>query len=102
MVLLRLFDYQGALTVRYHRLHSFYRRRLFVAYGVTLVVNSMNSIWVGVAGALGVPDFIYNILTTLLIGGVSMVIFFIVNKMIFPEGEAKKKDETVATCNSLL
>jgi putative flippase GtrA len=70
--------------------------------GVTLVVNSINSIWVGVAGALGVPNFIYNILTTLLIGGVSMVIFFIVNKMIFPEEEAKKKDETVVTCNSLL
>ena len=32
MVLLRLFDYQGALTVRYHRLRSFYRRRLFAAY----------------------------------------------------------------------
>ena len=34
MVLLRLFDYQGALTVRYHRLRSFYRRRLFAAYSV--------------------------------------------------------------------
>ena len=32
MVLLRLFDYQGALTVRYHRQRSFYRRRLFAAY----------------------------------------------------------------------
>jgi len=32
MVLLRLFDYQVALTVRYHRLRSFYRRRLFAAY----------------------------------------------------------------------
>ena len=26
--------------------------------GVTLVVNSINSIWVGVAGTLGVPDLI--------------------------------------------
>ena len=32
MVLLRLFNYQGALTVRYHRQCSFYRRRLFAAY----------------------------------------------------------------------
>ncbi|EOS23122.1 hypothetical protein C806_03225 [Lachnospiraceae bacterium 3-1] len=55
--------------------------------GVTLVVNSINSIWVGVAGTLGVPDFIYNIITTVLTGGVSMVIFFVVNKIIFPEGE---------------
>lgn len=53
--------------------------------GVTLVVNSINSIWVGAAGALGVPSFVYNILTTVLTGGVSMVIFFGVNKMIFPE-----------------
>lgn len=61
--------------------------------GVTLVVNSINSIWVGVAGTLGVPDFIYNIITTVLTGGVSMVIFFVVNKIIFPEGEAKKVQE---------
>ena len=58
--------------------------------GVTLVVNSINSIWVGVAGSLGVPDFLYNILTTVLTGGVSMVIFFAINKLIFPEGDAKK------------
>ena len=36
-----------------------------------------------------VPDFIYNIGTTVLNGGISMVIFFFVNKIIFPEGEAK-------------
>ena len=58
--------------------------------GVTLVVNSINSIWVGVAGSLGVPSFLYNILTTVLTGGVSMGIFFVINKMIFPEGEAKQ------------
>lgn len=56
---------------------------------VTCIVNSINCIWVAVAGLL-VPDFIYNIGTTVLNGGVSMVIFFIVNKIIFPEGEAKK------------
>lgn len=61
--------------------------------GVTLVVNSINSVWGGVAGTLGVPDFIYNIITTVLTGGVSMVIFFVVNKIIFPEGEAKKEDK---------
>ena len=42
------------------------------------------SVWVAVAGLL-VPDFIYNIGTTVLNGGVSMVIFFFVNKIIFPE-----------------
>ena len=53
------------------------------------IVNSINCIWVAVAGLL-VPDFIYNIGTTVLNGGISMVIFFIVNKIIFPEGEAQK------------
>jgi len=39
--------------------------------------------------ALFVPDWLYNIGTTVLNGGVSMVVFFFVNKIIFPEGEAK-------------
>ena len=42
-----------------------------------------------VAGLL-VPDFIYNIGTTVLNGGISMVIFFFVNKIIFPEGAQAK------------
>lgn len=55
---------------------------------ITCIVNSINCIWVAVAGMF-VPDFIYNIGTTVLNGGVSMVIFFFVNKIIFPE-EAPK------------
>ena len=57
---------------------------------ITCIVNSVNCVWVAVAG-LFVPDFIYNIGTTVLHGGISMVIFFFVNKIIFPEGEAKKE-----------
>ena len=49
----------------------------------------INCILVAVSGLL-VPDFIYNICTTVLNGGISMVIFFFVNKIIFPEGEAKQ------------
>ena len=56
---------------------------------ITCIVNSINCIWVAVAGLL-VPDFIYNIGTTVLNGGISMIIFFFINKIIFPEGEAKK------------
>ena len=56
---------------------------------ITCIVNSINCIWVAVAGLL-VPDFIYNIGTTVLNGGISMIIFFFVNKIIFPEGEAAK------------
>lgn len=56
---------------------------------ITCIVNSINCIWMAVAG-LFVPAFIYNIGTVVLNGGISMVIFF-VNKIIFPEGEAQKK-----------
>ena len=55
---------------------------------VTCIVNSINCIWVAVAGMF-VPEWLYNIGTTVLNGGVSMVVFFFVNKIIFPEGEAK-------------
>lgn len=65
----------------------------FIAFCVvTCIVNSINCIWVAVASIL-VPDFVYNIGTTVLNGGVSMVIFFFVNKIIFPEGEANKLEK---------
>ena len=50
---------------------------------VTCAVNSINCIWVAVAGHF-VPNWLYNIGTTVLNGGVSMVVFFFVNKIIFP------------------
>ncbi|MDO4521610.1 MAG: hypothetical protein Q4B57_00530 [Eubacteriales bacterium] len=55
---------------------------------ITCIVNSINCVWVAVAGQF-VPDFIYNIGTTVLNGGVSMIIFFFVNKIIFPNTEHK-------------
>lgn len=51
---------------------------------ITCIVNSINCIWVAAAGKF-VPDWVYNIGTIVLNGGVSMVIFFFVNKIIFPE-----------------
>lgn len=56
---------------------------------VTVIVNSINCIWVDVAGQWVAP-WLYNIGTTVLNGGASMVVFFFVNKIIFPEGEAAK------------
>ena len=56
---------------------------------VTCVVNSINCVWVAVAGHY-VKGWLYNVGTTVLNGGVSMVIFFFVNKIIFPEGDPKK------------
>ena len=49
---------------------------------VTCLVNSINCVWIAVA-ACYVPAWVYNIGTTVLNGGISMVIFFFVNKIIF-------------------
>lgn len=57
---------------------------------INCIVNSINCVWTAVAG-LFVPAFVYNIGTVILQGGISMVIFFFVNKIIFPEREAAKK-----------
>ncbi len=63
----------------------------FIAWVViTFIVNSINCVWVACASVL-LPKAIYNIGTTVLMGGISMVIFFFVFKIIFPEGEATKK-----------
>ncbi len=51
---------------------------------ITCIVNSINCVWVAVAGMF-VPAWVYNIGTTVLNGGVSMIVFFFVNKIIFPE-----------------
>jgi putative flippase GtrA len=58
---------------------------------VTCVVNSINCIWAAVAGHF-VDPWLYNIGTTVLNGGVSMVVFFIVNKIVFND----KKEEVAA------
>lgn len=58
---------------------------------VTCIVNSINCIWVAVAGNF-VKGWLYNIGTTVLNGGVSMVVFFIVNKIVF--NDAKNTEGT--------
>lgn len=64
----------------------------FIAWVViTFIVNSINCVWVAVASQL-LPGWLYNIGTTVLMGGISMVIFFFVFKIIFPEGEAKQTE----------
>ncbi len=57
---------------------------------VTCVVNSINCIWVAVAGHF-VPGWLYNIGTTVLNGGVSMVVFFVVNKIVFSDAQPADK-----------
>ena len=60
---------------------------LFAFCIVTCVVNSINCIWVAVADNY-VQGWLYNIFTTILNGGVSLVAFFIVNKIVFRDKEA--------------
>lgn len=61
----------------------------FIAWvAITFVVNSINCAWVAVAGHF-VPTWLYNIGSTMIMGTISMVVFFFVFKIIFPEGEAK-------------
>lgn len=55
---------------------------------VTCIVNSINCIWVAVAGHF-VSGWLYNIGTTVLNGGISMIVFFFVNKIVFSTGNAQ-------------
>ena len=57
---------------------------------VTCMVNSINCVWVAVAGHF-VSGWLYNIGTTVLNGGVSMVVFFVVNKIVF--GDIRPADK---------
>ena len=58
---------------------------------VTCIVNSINCAWAAVAGHFVAP-WLYNIGTTVLNGGVSMVVFFIVNKIVFNNKETNCKN----------
>lgn len=61
----------------------------FIAWVViSLICNGFNNLWMPIASAF-VSPIIYNLLVTFITGGVSMVIFFFVFKIIFPEGEVK-------------
>lgn len=84
------FPLQRNITFRSHGNIPWQIMWYVIAWAViTVVVNSINCVWVAVASQL-LPGWLYNIGTTVLMGGISMVIFFFVFKIIFPEGEAKK------------
>ncbi|HIW42709.1 MAG TPA: hypothetical protein H9743_11365 [Candidatus Mediterraneibacter vanvlietii] len=65
----------------------------FIAWVViSLICNGFNNLWMPIA-AVYVSPAVYNILVTFITGGVSMIIFFFVFKIIFPEGETEKHRE---------
>lgn len=55
---------------------------------ISLLCNGINGLWLPIAQSFFTPA-VYNLLVTFITGGVSMVIYFFVFKIIFPEGEAK-------------
>lgn len=59
---------------------------------VTCIVNSINCIWIAVASNF-VSGWLYNVVTTVLNGGVSMVVFFIVNKIVFSDVKDKVENQ---------
>ena len=59
---------------------------------ITFATTALNSLWLPFAQA-HLPNAVYQIINTVVVGGISMVIFFPIFKIVFPEGEAKKKAE---------
>ena len=63
----------------------------FIAWiAISLICNAFNNLWMPVAAEYVAPA-VYNLLVTFVTGGVSMIIFFFVFKIIFPEGENKNE-----------
>ena len=85
------FPLQRNITFKSHGNVAYQAMWYFIAWIViSLVCNAFNNLWMPIAAAYVAPA-VYNILVTIITGGVSMVIFFFVFKIIFPEGEAKHK-----------
>ena len=59
--------------------------------GVFFVMNLFTCIWNPVTAAFHVPDAVRNIVTTVVTGGVSMVVIFAIDKTIFAEGFGNKE-----------
>lgn len=81
------FPLQRNITFKSHGNPVYQAMWYFIAWIViSLICNGFNNLWMPIAAANMAPA-VYNILVTLVTGGVSMVIFFFVFKIIFPEGE---------------
>ena len=84
------FPLQRNITFKSHGNAAYQAMWYFIAWIViSLICNGFNNLWMPIAAAYVAPE-VYNILVTIITGVVSMVIFFFVFKIIFPEGETKK------------
>lgn len=88
------FPLQRNITFKSHGNPWYQAMWYFIAWVViSLICNGFNNLWMPVASAY-VPPAVYNLLVTFITGGVSMIIFFFVFKIIFPDGEAKKAENS--------
>lgn len=86
------FPLQRNITFKSHGNLAWQILWYFIAWVlISLVCNAVNGLWMPIAQNYFAPA-VYNILVTFITGGVSMVIYFFVYKIIFPEGEAKKAE----------
>jgi putative flippase GtrA len=84
------FPLQRNITFKSHGNPVYQAFWYFLAWIViSLICNGFNNLWMPIASAYMAPA-VYNLLVTFITGGVSMIIFFFVFKIIFPEGEPKK------------
>lgn len=84
------FPLQRNITFKSHGNPWYQAMWYFIAWIVISVLcNGINNLWMPIAAAYVAPA-VYNILVTFITGGISMVIFFFVFKIIFPEGEQSK------------
>ena len=90
------FFMQRKYTFRSHGNIAFQGSIYFVSWCVvTVIVNTINSVWTGVANAF-LPQIVYDLVTTFIQGGISMIVFFFVNKLIFkdsPENTPEQVEE---------
>lgn len=61
---------------------------------ITVIVNSINCVWVAVANHYNWPNWLYNIGSTFMMGGVSMVVFFFLFRIIFKDKDNESKTKT--------
>lgn len=83
------FPLQRNITFKSHGRLSWQIMWYVIAWAlISLVCNGVNGLWMPIAQYYA-PPAVYNLLVTFITGGVSMVIYFFVYKIIFPEGKAE-------------
>lgn len=107
-ILLQLLNYQGALSVGYHRQYSFYRRRLFTAYLISVSSVFSSLISTGLSLSCGTwschaVSLFTNSVFTVSSGLVFLSVFVLsISPIILPITKAVKKHRHPLTYTSIL